>query len=412
MKHNKITPVLMLMLASTWCFAQNSNFSYKRKLNAVPQEGWYTLTLPPDIFVHCHEQYNDLRLYSIQGNDTVLVPYLLKERNTEIKEQEVELTAINRSKKDGTLFMTFELQPGQKTNYLDLHFEEANYFAFVKVEGSQDKKQWFDIVNQQRIFAIANASVSYQHGVVVFPVSDYSYLRVSVRSDTPLTFGRVLFRHQQVSAGKFTNIPSRQTVRHDKNSKQTFIDLVPDHYRPVANVTIITDNKSDYYRSCELAVLTDSIQTQRGWVRNFRTATQGYLTSFKPNTFTFDNETTGLLQLTINNLDNAPLNILDIKVEGPEVELIANLKPGDTYLFYGNQSLPAPVYDITYFAEKIPAEPAAVTLGPEENIAAPASVSHALFENKLWLWGIMIAVIGVLGFFTLKMMKGNTASSQ
>jgi hypothetical protein len=28
-----------------------------------------------------------------------------------------------------------------------------------------------------------------------------------------------------------------------------------------------------------------------------------------------------------------------------------------------------------------------------------------LFENKLWLWTIMILIIGILGWFSLKMMK-------
>ncbi|MEG1267061.1 MAG: DUF3999 domain-containing protein, partial [Myroides sp.] len=28
-----------------------------------------------------------------------------------------------------------------------------------------------------------------------------------------------------------------------------------------------------------------------------------------------------------------------------------------------------------------------------------------LFENKLWLWGIMVLIIGVLGYFSVKMIS-------
>jgi hypothetical protein len=48
-----------------------------------------------------------------------------------------------------------------------------------------------------------------------------------------------------------------------------------------------------------------------------------------------------------------------------------------------------------------------VELGPEQNIAAPVEKVSALFENKVWLWAIMVVVIATLGFFTLKMMKSN-----
>lgn len=123
-------------------------------------------------------------------------------------------------------------------------------------------------------------------------------------------------------------------------------------------------------------------------------------------TFSLDAEQTSHLRLIINNLDNEPLKITGIDVDGPAVELIAEMEPGNTYLFYGNRGLSAPYYELKHFEEKIPTASAVATLGEEESIAAPQTKISALFENKFWLWGIMIVVIGLLGFFTLRMMKG------
>jgi hypothetical protein len=407
MKYNKILVAALVLLTCASLYAQRNDFSFKRKVTAVQREGWHAITLHPEIFIHCNRDLGDLRLYTITGKDTTAVPYLLKKRITEVREQEAELAAINKSKKGDELYMTFELPKDLKVNFISLDFEETNYFAFVTIEGSHDKKEWFQVRENQRIFSLDNSVDSYEYSLVNFPIADYKYLRVRVRSDKKLTFERAVFRHQQVKEGKYNIIPSAWTTKEVKSTRQSVIDISLRHYQPLGNLRIETDNSNNYYRYCEIAVLTDSIKTEKGWVKNYMTINEGYLTSYMPNEFSLKDHQARELRLTINNLDNAPLKITGVKVDGPVVELIANIKP-DTYLFYGDRLLSAPVYDLTYFEEKIPAVPANATLGQEESISAPPTKISALFENKFWLWGIMIAVIGLLGFFTVRMMKSGT----
>lgn len=405
MKFNKFLLAICILTGMN-CFAQEKNFGYKRKVNNIETEGWYCITLPPDIFVRCENDQRDLRLFSITGNDTTEVPYLLKKRSTVVKEKEIELNAINKSKKGDILFLTFELSPGEQVNYIDLRFEQTNYFAFVKIEGSDDKKEWFQVIENQRIFSIDNPTATYVFGVINFAVANYKYLRVSVRSDNPLIFDRALFRYQQVTEGSFIDIPSSWTSKTQKDIRQTTVDIVLDHYRPVSHLAIEIDSQNDFYRRCQISVLNDSTQTQKGWIRNYQVLNKGYLTSFKPNEFNFENIQSRALRLTIDNLDNPPLKINAIKAKGPAVELIAKLKPGNNYLFYGNSSLVFPSYDLTYFEEKIPGELIPAALNQEEAIDHPQTQRSALFESKFWLWAVMLIVIAVLGYFTLKMMKG------
>lgn len=406
MKYNNYLLILFI-LAGVNCFAQEKKFSHKRKVTNIDKEGWYAVTLPPDIFIHCESDQRDLRLFSITGNDTTEVPYLLKKRSTQVKEKEIELNAINKSKKDNVLFLTFELSPGEKVNYINLHFEQTNYFAFVKIEGSDDKKEWFQIIENQRIFSIDNATAKYAFGVVNFGLTNYKYLRVSVSSDKPLTFDRALFQHHEISEGSFIDIPRAWTSKNQKDTRQTVVDVTLDHHRPVSHFSVQVDDKIDFYRRCQISILLDSIQTQKGWIRNFQNIYEGYLTSFRPNEFIIGNNIqTGMLRLTIDNLNNPPLKINNVAAKGPIVELVANLKPENIYLFYGNRFLDLPFYDLTYFEEKIPDELVPASLGKEENIDTPQTQTNALVENKIWLWAIMVVIIAVLGYFTLKMMKG------
>ena len=81
MKFNKLIIIVIILLANASVLAQDI-FNFRRKVNGVPQKAWHTITLPPDIFIHCDQGLKDLRLYSIAGNDTTIVPYLLKKRST------------------------------------------------------------------------------------------------------------------------------------------------------------------------------------------------------------------------------------------------------------------------------------------------------------------------------------------
>jgi len=75
-------------------------------------------------------------------------------------------------------------------------------------------------------------------------------------------------------------------------------------------------------------------------------------------------------------------------------------------LTYGNKKARRPNYDIARFTDKIPENLKALTLGPEVIIAKKkVDEIQPIFENKIWLWAIMALVIGLLGWFTLRMMK-------
>jgi hypothetical protein len=152
--------------------------------------------------------------------------------------------------------------------------------------------------------------------------------------------------------------------------------------------------------------VSDSAQTPKGWTKYYQSFFNGYLTSYSPNNFNVTYDLAKEIRIIINNLDNPPLQIKNITVSGPAVELVALLKPEDAcFLYYGSKTISKPEYDITYFQEKVPGTYEQVSVGSEENLTTPIVKGNPLFESKVWLWVIMIAVMAVLAFFTLRMMK-------
>ena len=390
--------------AGDYTIAQ-SNFSYKRGVEGIEAEGWYSIPLPPEIFSQLNRDLSDLRLYSVVKDDTVEVPYHLKMHLDEGDPSIVRIPVVNKSRRNGVLYLMFELPLSVKVNYLDLRFAQLNFFGSVNIEGSNDKNQWYEINRNQRIVSIKNEIDSYTLQTINFPVTDYHFLRVSISADVPLSFTEATFHHDGVKKGMFENIPLRWTTRTEKKFKRSVVDINLENVVPVSSLDIKIDSTRDYYRAFSIDYVTDSVKTQKGWIKNYETIYDGYLTSFKSNRFTFSGQLMQYIRLTIDNLDNAPLAIERISAERPLMDMISFLKPGEHILLYGNKKVRKPVYDLAYFENKIPDTLSVAKLRSAVSLETSVSKRKPLFENKLWLWSIMGLMIGGLGFFTIKMMK-------
>jgi len=325
---NRYNFLIITLLLSQLCFAQQrARFSYLRPVEGIQEKGWHAVQLPADIFAHADHDLSDLRLLRIENGDTTEVPYLLKKRTTTIAEKEVRLRPTNQSKKDGVLFVTFS--PGtRKVNYLDLEFSEKNFFANVTIEGSEDKKEWYEVASGQRIFSIDTPNDKLELTSVDFPETSYAFLRVSVRPDRSLTFTGASFSHHTTSKGTFKDVNTSWKQADDKKSKQSIIDITLDRFQPVSALAVSTSEELDYYRAAALYFVRDSTKTEKGWIRTYEHLRSEYLTSFTSNAFPTGYTLTRHLRLIVNNGDNAPLKISDIKVKSPVVALVADLEPG------------------------------------------------------------------------------------
>jgi hypothetical protein len=397
---------ILFVIHFTVSLAQTPGFEYRRELPSVQTEDWYAITLPAEIFRRLNPDYSDLRLYQLNDKDTMEIPYLLKVRNDDVSEGVVSLPVLNKSTKDGKLFLTFQLNKNQLANYLDLDFEEKNFNGYAKLEGSNDQKEWFELVSKQRILSIQNPDVDFKALTLNFPVANYKFLRVAITSDKRLTFASATFRSKEVKAGSFNEIqPSMQIVEEKKN-KQTVIAIGFRDFQPVSKLSLLIDQPGDYYRSFSMEVLRDSSQApNQKWMYYYNPVTEGYLTSVEGNTFEFPVVAAKKIRITIFNADNAPLKIKGITAFGPQVQLVAQIKPGNNFLFYGNPVAYTPSYDLVHFENQVPDSLSMIQLEQEEKLTPEKEKISPLLENKLWLWVAMAAVIALLGFGTLRMIS-------
>jgi hypothetical protein len=394
--------LLMLVISAQ---AQTSSFSYRRMLTGVDSAGWYSISLPNGVFRNCRTDFADLRILQITGTDTTEAPYLLKVQVPILTEAKEQLSAFNLTKKDGKQYLSFELKKDQFVNEIDLSFLEENYDGIVTLAGSEDQKEWFE-VDRQRIISIQNENMQFTSATLTFSKIHYRFLRLELACDRPLTFQSASFKNQLIEPGIFSLPALTWNTTHLKSKGQTVVAIDLKEYQLINYFSVVMNEGNDFYRAFRLERLVDSTKTQKGWEFFYDELARGYITSFTANEFNFGYAPAQKLRLTIYNGDNLPINVQSMVVHSPQVKLTARMKNGDTsFLYYGNERLSAPQYDLVLFKDKIPVPKKNLELATEERLKAETVKPSALIVNQIWLWVIMGVVIAVLGYFTLKMMK-------
>ncbi len=385
--------------------SQSPQFQFRRKLKGIDSAGWYSLIIPPSVIKNSNSSFSDFRVYQIANNDTTDAPYIIKVRERHVTEVNEVLPAFNQTMKGGKQYLTFELKKGQLINTIDLSFAESNYDGLAVLEGSMDQKDWFKIT-RQRIIAIQNENTQFVSSKLIFPLVNYGYLRLQLDTDRPLTFNSAYSKNQVIDPGMSSESKLVWNATNYKAIQQTIINIELTEYQPVSQFSITLTERTDYYRPFRLERLIDSTKTQKGWEYFYEPIEHGYITSLSRNEFYFNYALSKKLRLIISNTDNAPLTIENISITSPQVELIARMNNNrDSYLYYGNQQIAAPTYDLVLFKDKVPSRGRLISLEEEESITTKLTISAAIFENQIWLWIIMVLMMGILGFFTFRMIK-------
>jgi hypothetical protein len=383
-------------------------FDYKRDLNGIT-ELWHKIVVPDELFGKVSQNLSDIRIFGITAsNDTVEAPYLMQLATEKISRKEIAFKTLNASHNNKGYYFTFEIPTAEPINQIKLEFKQQNFDWRVKLEGSENRQEWFTVIENYRILSIKNELTDFQFTNLTFPNSKYRYFRLLIDSRERPELIVASIARQKITDGKFRNYPIRKIkTENNKQTRQTEIDIELQLPVRVSHVKIRVADGIDYYRTVIIKCLTDSIKTEQGWKYNYNTLTSGTLNSIEKNEFNFSSSTIQRLKIFIHHHDNQPLNIDTIQVKGYVHELVVRFtEQAEYFLTYGNKRTGKPHYDIDRFIDKIPQKLAALKLGDELPIKKEKiSVTEPLFKNKTWLWAIMAIIIFLLGWFTIKMLR-------
>jgi hypothetical protein len=394
----------LIILIPILVFAQES--AYKNEITGVENQ-WHSISLNEDVLSKVSENLSDLRIYSVSPTyDTLEIPYFLAEQNTLEEKSGINFKIINRSHKDNQNYFTFKLKEIKEINEIILDFKQENFNWKIDLQGSNDQKEWFDILEDYRILSILNKLTDYSFTTLKFPNSEYAYYRINVKNEKKVRLKSATLQKTFERKIDLEEIENEYSIVNDKKNKATVIDLKFENRLPISEIELFFSDDIDYQRSVNFEYLVDSFKTEKGWRYSYRSITNSYVSSLGENKYFIDAVYTKALKITIYNLDNQALNLKDIKTKSLKYILVARFLESNNqhFMTYGNTELRSPNYDIKNFKKNISTELDELDLGKQISLLQ-GDIAKESIVTKWWLWAIIILIIALLGYSTLGMLK-------
>lgn len=405
----KIKIFAFLICCAPGLQAQTNSYRYKRELKGI-KTTWHSLALPNEVFKNAQSGLSDLRIFGVKGKDTIEVPYILEQSADRVTDRETPFNIINQSSNANGFFYTFQASAAASINQIKLSFKQENFDWKVKLEGSNDNKEWFTVLNNYRILSIKNSNTDYKFTQLDFHTAKYSYFRLAIKANEQPQLNAAKILKTDTLKGVYRDIAYKTyQLLNDAKNKQSIINVALTTPTPLSYLKINVQSNFDFYRAFKVEYATDSFKTDKGIQYNYAPLFDGTISSLETPEFNFTSTFVDRLKITVENNDNQPLRLTSIALKGPVYKLVGRFYDAtlNYSLYYGNKEVNTPIYDLKKFENKIPIQITSLSVGAMQNNQAFTlkKVTAPLFENKLWLWCLMGVIIILLGFFAYKMLK-------
>jgi hypothetical protein len=395
------TLLVGLLCAAIHVSAQPGAYEWQSMVRGLKGEGYYRLLLSPDVRARAASDGADIRFVDSTGD---YVPYLLRSETPVTQAQDLTLLPVRSTVDAKTETIIIENKSALKLSQLTLTLRNKAQSTPVQLSGSEDGQQWFDINSDIVLSPSYEMHADTFDQQISFPPVSYKYLRLTVRvyKSIPVNIIKAAVQKPVLTSGKYSAIPAPKISQHDsvKNS-YVLLDYGADY--TIDRISINVTGPRFYHRQIGFYVHDTS-----GW----QPIATGLLSSGGGKEMALNTRTKQLL-IVIENEDNKSLHVDSVLALQLNSYLISYLDADRNYfVVFGNAKAQKPNYDLAYFEDSIRSNVLKeINCGPiSKNTIIPntepvkkATAVKGL--NKWWIWPVLIGILVLLLFFTLKVSK-------
>lgn len=405
----KLIVILVSTILSLPVSAQE--FKATGKLDAVGTDGFYKVFLSPAEAVYLNENLTNARILDSKNTE---VPYLLIEESPIYLQELFKEYKIQSQNRTPGVSTVIRLHNPQQTaiNNISLLLKNAEAQKTANLTGSDDGKQWFAVRENFTFYPANNASSVSEVRAIEFPLTNYKYYQLVIYDSTsaPLNILKAGYYDKSVTLGLFSAIPDSVSISTNTQQKRTNITLRFKKEQIIDKLELSMKGTTFFQRSGVVTV--ESVRKIKNREERYTDHIQNFITrSGQTSVITFTGLKTSNLTLSIENGDNPALSIDEIKAYQLNRYLIAWLTKGESYkIGFKGKEVVAPSYDLEYFRDSIPSNAQVLKINDLQSIEEKkASDSPTLFTSKTIIWVAIGAVIILLGFMSLRMVKETNA---
>jgi|GEM_PF-1317168 len=384
---------------------------YQASVGPDPRAGLYAIHLSPELLGRSRPNLGDLRLVDSLG---VEVPYLIRPSEAAApKAAFVPYTILRNEVQAERTVVDIARPAGLVLNALHVWIRPAEVKKQVRVLGSDDRKQWFMVKDEDVALQGARGDPPHQVLVLNIPPSDYRYFRLLL-NDSLTPPMRVL------GVGHFTNdrITRHYTQSNPLQWEQqdsanlTLIHVRSPHPVPLTHIRFALSDTFSYQRSGVLRTMRTVAFREGRHARTKRveaTAATFYIGSDRSPLIQLTGSRVDTFDLVIDNGDDRPLRFRELKAFALDRSLLANLAQGMSYrLTTGESSLQAPRYNMEHFADDLSLPIDTLTHSAIVSIGPTALQLSRYDPSATWVWAVILALMVAMGYLAYRMLNKQT----
>lgn len=387
---------------------QKSDWQFRKSVKAQSVSDFVLANLDSEVLSHADQALTDLRLQDNLGNE---VPYTIVPEGPNIARTNLPAKMFDKKFVEGKYtLLTLDLgSSGLLHNQLIITTDSENFRRVVEVESSDDLVSWAYLTTNEQVYDYTvegTKPVKVQDTSVNYPESTARYLRLKILDNgaLPLSITGVIVSRDTV------NVIKEAEFKPSLNASAVSVDHITEIIADLGDSGLPTYRaylKIDGDDFSRYLVLSGSNDRQ-----NWNFLSNSYI--FKINTPKFIGEQLTVnypeiqyryLKITIDNGDDKPLVVKEVKLFGLLRTLAFKYDPALTYyLYYGNKTAERPRYDIEKifpYLEK--RSMPTVDLGKEESnpdyqapVPSPVPLTEKYPDILLVVLGLIVAAMGYL----------------
>ncbi len=417
----------LLLLSIAMGIADAQTYRWEATMaDSVVKDGFYNIVLQPKIGSKLRNDFSDIRILDSESYE---VPYVNKvEEPYFSSERFKEYPIVSKQMEDGCCTKLVIKNPGKKPiNNICLILKNSDAIKVYRMAGSDDGVNWYGVKRYDVFYNTYSETDTKVVNYINFPLTDYLYYRFDIidrgywdedrwtywysdRWSYPINILKVGYYETFLKEGKYNSVPAPAFEQLDSvKQKQTYIKLKFDDNYLINRIRFDFKGPRYYKR---VATVAKKVVGDRKHIY-FEPITTFELNSYSLNEFDLSYFREKEFYLVISNDDNRPLTLDSIKTWQLTRYIKTYLEKGKKYrMVYGDSTALAPVYDLQYFVDSIPQVLPTLPVNKMEakpleskDIKKEKVKELRWFENKIFIWLAIGAVILFLFFMSWKMLN-------
>jgi hypothetical protein len=403
MKFNKF---ILLFLVVTLSIAQNNTTA---KIKAVVNNGLHKIVLPPEIRSFSNQDLRDFRIYDTKANE---VPYfLIQNENETVTNSFIEYKIISKMVAPKmTTTIVIENPSAQNYNEITLYIANSNVIKTYSISGSDNQKEWFGLSNSEELYDLNSNTETYVEKTISFPLCSYKFLKIDLDDKKTLPINILKagsFKNQIQSNSLLQVTPKSFTVTQLPSKKETLIHIVFNTPQ-IVNQVAFDILKPNFYERNVTIYKNVTRKIKHKTETNSETLAAFELNSDTKNTFSIPELFEKEFFIKIENQDNQPLTISEVKCMQIPISIIIDLNANEDYTIKtGNPDLDSPQYDLSNFKNNISNNlPETTIYEIKKTVVTENTILKKSFWQQAWFMWICIIIGGIaILYFTTSLVK-------